>query len=195
MIMTLEDYYIKRYQGIEREFLDKTSAYLNENTEKILEYLVKNTTEILKKALNIQNERDIPCGYMSFSLLLTSVMVNKPVLQVDFYSGEWVYSEPWGREKIDASFIFRYWDDLQKAAFDDNYFMRSRITLAMIKTFFYDTLDELIYVLADYLKKYGENFANIPEFSKMKKETPAYITVGAYLDWQERIFAVEKDEK
>ena len=68
MIMTLEDYYIKRYQGIEREFLDKTSAYLNENTEKILEYLVKNTTEILKKALNIQNERDIPCGYMSFSL-------------------------------------------------------------------------------------------------------------------------------
>ena len=195
MIMTLEDYYIKRYQGIEREFLDKTSAYLNENTEKILEYLVKNTTEILKKALNIQNERDIPCGYMSFSLLLTSVMVNKPVLQVDFYSGEWVYSEPWGREKIDASFLFRYWDDLQKAAFDDNYFMRSRITLAMIKTFFYDTLDELIYVLADYLKKYGENFANIPEFSKMKKETPAYITVGAYLDWQERIFAVEKDEK
>ncbi|MBR3721218.1 MAG: hypothetical protein IKN12_00465 [Selenomonadaceae bacterium] len=195
MIMTLEDYYIKRYQGIEREFLDKTSAYLNENTEKILEYLVKNTTEILKKALNIQNERDIPCGYMSFSLLLTSVMVNKPMLQVDFYSGEWVYSEPWGREKIDASFLFRYWDDLQKAAFDDNYFMRSRITLAMIKTFFYDTLDELIYVLADYLKKYGENFANIPEFSKMKKETPAYITVGAYLDWQERIFAVEKDEK
>ena len=195
MIMTLEDYYIKRYQGIEREFLDKTSAYLNKNTEKILEYLVKNTTEILKKALNVQNERDISCGYMSFSLLLTSVMVNKPVLQVDFYSGEWVYSEPWGREKIDASFIFRYWDDLQKAAFDDNYFMRSRITLAMIKTFFYDTLDELIYVLADYLKKYGENFANIPEFSKMKKETPAYITVGAYLDWQERIFAVEKDEK
>ena len=195
MIMTLEDYYIKRYQGIEREFLDKTSAYLNENTEKILEYLVKNTTEILKKALNIQNERDISCGYMSFSLLLTSVMVNKPVLQVDFYSGEWVYSEPWGREKIDASFLFRYWDDLQKAAFDDNYFMRSRITSAIIKTFFYDTLDELIYVLADYLKKYGENFANIPEFSKMKKETPAYITVGAYLDWQERIFAVEKDEK
>ncbi|MBO6177645.1 MAG: hypothetical protein J6O04_00510 [Selenomonadaceae bacterium] len=195
MIMTLEDYYIKRYQGIEREFLDKTSAYLNENTEKILECLVKNTTEILKKALNIQNERDISCGYMSFSLLLTSVMVNKPVLQVDFYSGEWVYSEPWGREKIDASFLFRYWDDLQKAAFDDDYFMRSRITSAMIKTFFYDTLDELIYVLADYLKKYGENFANIPEFSKMKKETPAYITVGAYLDWQERIFAVEKDEK
>ncbi|MBR3621806.1 MAG: hypothetical protein IKN43_00445, partial [Selenomonadaceae bacterium] len=118
MIMTYDEYYTKRYQGIERAFLDKTLAYLEENTDEILDYLIKNTTEILKKALNIQTEQGVPCGYMSFSLLLTSVTVNKPVLQVDLYNGEWVYGEPWAREKIDADFLFRYWEDLKKAAFD-----------------------------------------------------------------------------
>ena len=194
MIMTLEEYYVQRYQRIEREFLDKTSTYLDENSDKISDYLINNMTEILKNAANVQKEQNISCGYISFSLLLTSVTLNKPMLQVDFYSGEWVYGEPWSRERIDAGFLFEYWENLKNAAFDDEYFMRSRITSAMIKTFFYDTLDELIYLFANYLKKYGENLAKIPEFSKIKLETPAYITVGAYLDWQERIIAVKNDE-
>ena len=194
MIMTLEDYFDQRYQALEQVFLEKTQGYLEENKNQILNYLVKNTTDILKNALKTQETTAIPCGYLSFSLLLTSVMENKPKLQVDLYNGEWVYGEPWERGKIDAEFLFKYWEELKSAALDDAYFVRSRISSAMIKTFFYDTLDELTYLFAVYMKKYGENFGKISEFDEMKKERPAYITVGTYFDWQERIFVVNDDE-
>jgi len=145
---------------------------------------------MLGDAVKVQNEAKIPCGYMSISLLNTSIMVGKPQLQTDFYNEDWVYGEPWARGRMTAEFLFTEWDGFCAAALDGDFYMRSKVPTAAIKAMFWGTVDKLTYLFACYAKYFVLRLVELPEFTALTKEPTMYVTCGTYLDWQERLYGV-----
>ncbi len=190
MITTLEEFYMERYQALEVELLNSVSGRMSRDFSAISEYCIENFQRILKEALQVQKVEHIPCAYMSISLLNTSILERKPMLQVDFYNGDWVYGEPWARGHLSAEFLFREWEGFCVKALDDSFYVRNKLQSIAIKSLFWETSEKLMYIFACFAKYFAAKIEELPEFSELDKAPAMYLTCGAYLDWQERIHAV-----
>lgn len=184
MIQTFEEYKIQRYKNLESDFLAETSKYFRKNLETIRKIFLSELNSAISDACKIQVEENKICAYISISFLNTSVMENKPVLQIDFYNEDWVYGESWARRRFNADFMLTHWQEFISKALDDKFYIRSQISKVEIKSLFWDTLDKLIYLFAGYTKYF---LRDVP--CDLLKTENFYVTCGTYLDWQERIFA------
>ena len=184
MIQTFEEYKTQRYENLEADFLAKSSKYFSNNLETIKKIFLAELDSAVKVACKVQREENKTCAYISVSFLNTSVMENKPVLQIDFYDENWVYGESWYRRRFNADFLLKYWQEFIFNAMDENFYIRSQISKVEIKSLFWETLDKLIYLFAGYTKYFLRDISR-----DLLKAENFYVTCGTYLDWQERIFA------
>ena len=190
MITTLEQYYEERYQGLEVSFLEELSSRMGREFRDIRSRCVTEWKRILTKACATQEQEKIPCAYMSISLLNTSLLEGTPLFQVDFYNREWVYGEPWERGRMSADFLFRGWEEFQRKALDETFYVRSALHRTAIRSLFWRTTEKIAYLFTCYAKYFMQELASLQEFQKLEKETSMYVTCGMYLDWQERIYAI-----
>ncbi len=190
MITTLEEFYRERYQALETELLNAVNERLSREYPTVSGICIEHWKRILKEALGAQEREHIPCAYMSISLLNTSILENKPVLQVDFYNGEWVYGESWARGRMPADFLFREWNDFCVNALDSAFYVRNKLQGIAIQSLFWETAEKLIYIFSCVAKYFSRELDKLPEFQALEKEPSMYVTCGTYLDWQERIHAV-----
>lgn len=190
MITTLEEFYRERYQALELELLNRVSKRIGEDFQRISKACVEHWQRILKEALKVQEREHIPCAYMSVSLLNTSLLEKKPILQVDFYNGEWVYGEPWARGCMPGDFLFLEWESFCAEALDDSFYVRNSLNGTAIRSLFWGTSEKLMYIFACFAKYFARELDELPEFKALEKEQAMYVTCGTYLDWQERVHAV-----
>lgn len=190
LITTIEEYYKERYEPLEKELLESVSARMGREYQRIKDQCLTHWEESLKVAREVQEEEKIPCGYMSTSLLNTSLLEGNPCFQVDFYNRDWVYGEPWARYRMTAEFLFREWEDFYGKALDENYYVRGRLQRVAIKSLFWGTAEKILYLFAGFGKYFFPEMADSSSFRALEKEPAMYVTCGTYWDWQERIYAI-----
>lgn len=190
MITSLEEFYRERYQELELELLNSVSKRMGGDFQRISKACVEQWQRILREALKVQEIEHIPCAYMSVSLLNTSLLEKRPILQVDFYNGEWVYGEPWAREYMSGEFLFREWEAFCAEALDDRFYLRNKLNGTAIRSLFWETSEKLVYIFACFAKYFARELDELPEFKALEKEQAMYVTCGTYLDWQERVHGV-----
>lgn len=190
MITTLEQYSEERYRALEVSFLEELGIRMGREFREIRSRCVEDWKRILSGACAVQEQENIPCAYMSISLLNTSLLEGKPLFQVDFYNGDWVYGEPWERGRMSAEFLFRDWEAFQRSALNDAFYVRSVLQRTAIKSLFWGTVEKTAYLFACFAKYFMEDLAALREFRALKKEDSMYVTCGTYLDWQERLYAI-----
>ncbi len=189
MIQTFEEYQTQRYEKLEPEFLNKSSAFFSENLSTIRKNFLEEMKLAMKNAHDVQKSEGTICAYISVSFLNTSVVENKPALQIDFYNEEWVYGESFSRSRMSADFLLKYWEEFVSDALDEKFYIRSKISKVEIKSLFWGTLDKLVYIFACYLKYFAYRLTYYKEFDELNKAENFYVTFGTYLDWQEKVFA------
>ena len=190
LIQTFDEYLAQRYKPLETEFLQKTAQYFSKELSTIRKFCLDEWHKALAHACEIQRQENQPCAYMSISFLNTSVIDDKPTLQIDFYNEEWVYGESWARYRMNADFLMKYWQDFKFDALDDRFFVRSKISKVEIKPLFWGTLDKLIFLFTCYAKYFAPRLSYYNEFDDLIKAENFYVTCGTYLDWQNRVSAV-----
>ena len=104
-------------------FRKKTSQHFNKELPKIRKYCLEEWVKAITLANEIQQSEGQICAYMSLSILNTSIIDDKPVLQVDFYNEEWVFGESWARYRMSADFLFNGWREFKFAALDKMTFL------------------------------------------------------------------------
>lgn len=190
LIQTFDEYITQRYKPLETEFLKKVGQNLSRELPKIRKYCLEEWVKAISLANEIQRREGQICAYMSLSFLNTSMIDDKPTLQIDFYNEEWVYGESWARYRMDADFLFTHWRDFKLDALDDRFFVRSKISKVEIKSLFWGTLDKIIFLFTCYVKYFAPRLSYYNEFDELIKAENFYVTCGTYLDWQNRVFAV-----
>lgn len=190
MIETFSDYIQKRYLPQELEFLNATKKSLSDDLSAIKKYLLNEWRKAIGDACKVQLCEKIPCAYMSVSLLNTSIIDDKPVLQIDFYDNRWVYGESFSRGRLNADFLFGYWKEFTVAALDEKFFVRSKISQVEIKSLFWSTIDKVIFLFTCFAKYFAAELKTSDEFNTLAKAEKFYMTCGTYLDWQNRLCAV-----
>ena len=189
LIQTFDEYLSRRYKPLETEFLQKLSRHLSNNLPKIRKYCLEEWVKALSLSCEIQRSEGHSCAYMSLSILNTSIIDDKPILQVDFYNEEWVFGESWARYRMSADFLFNGWSEFKLAALDDKFFVRSKISKVEIKSLFWGTLDKIIFLFTCYVKYFALRLSYYNEFDELIKAENFYITCGTYLDWQNKVYA------
>ena len=187
---TFDEFLEKRYVPLELEFLEIVARDLNKNISSIRKFFLEELRRAMAQACEIQRNENKICAYMSISLLNTSLIDDKPLLQVDFYNEEWVYGESWARYRMSADFLFKHWKNFKIDALDENFFVRSKINRVEIKSLFWGTVDKIIFLFACYAKYLAPRLAYYNEFDELVKAEKFYVTCGTYLDWQNRVFGV-----
>ena len=190
LITTLQEYYESRYQALEIALLEEVSGRMSREFKAISETCMEHWRRILGEACAVQEKEKMLCAYMSISFLNTSLMEGKPLFQIDFYNGEWVYGDPWFRGRMPADFLFREWDGFCQKALDDSFYLRNRLQKPAIKTIFWGTAEKLVYLFSCFAKYFTKGLSELSEFRALEKEASMYVTCGMYWDWQERIYAV-----
>ena len=190
LITTLEEYREERYRALEISLLEETSRRMGREFERLRGLCLGEWQRMLADALAVQGEAHIPCAYMSISFLNTSLLDGKPLLQVDFYNGDWVYGEPWARGRMAADFLFHGWDAFCVKALDDSFYVRNKLRRTAIKSLFWETAEKLAYLFACFAKYFMKELSELPAFQTLEKEPVMYVTCGTYLDWQERIYGI-----
>ena len=186
---TFEEFLAERYAPLELEFLKTVAQDFNKNISSIRKFCLKELQRAMAQACEIQQQENTICAYMSISFLNTSLLDDKPILQVDFYNEEWVYGESWSRYRFSADFLFKHWEKFKADALDENFFVRSKINRIEIKALFWGTIDKIIFLFACYAKYFAPRLAYYNEFDDIIKAENFYVTFGTYLDWQNRVFA------
>lgn len=189
-VETFDEYLTVRYKPLELELIQKLSQHLTKNLAQIRKFCTEEWRKALAHACQVQQQKNFPCAYMSISLLNTSLIDNKPLLQVDFYNEEWVYGESSARYRMPADFLFNDWQEFKLAALNEDFYVRSKISAAEIKALFWGTLDKIIFLFTCYAKYFAPFLCYYDEFDDLIKAENFYITCGTYLDWQNRLFAV-----
>lgn len=190
MMNTAEEYINERYTPLEKDLLEKTARRLGQNFSSRKTAVLNRWQKIIAAAVKEQEKIQVPCGYISLSLLNTSIMAKNPRWQMDFYNSQWVYGESWYRECFKADFLFEDWEDFCRQALDDGFYIRRIITSSSIRSLFWETADKLAYLAACYAKYYAADLGDVPEIKSLVKEDAMYVTCGVYLDWQERIYGI-----
>ena len=190
MIETMEEYEQERYLPLETAFLEQVSEYLGSHMDEVRDTCLREWEKALQKAGKRQEQEGVSCSYMSFSILGTSLLLGKPMIQIDFYNEEWVFGSPWERSRMDASFLFRGWERFCADALDDAYFVRSRLRRPMIRPLFFGTMEKAAYLFACCAKYFMGELAGTEAFQALQKAGSMYVTCGMYLDWQERIYGI-----
>ena len=190
LIQTFDEYLSRRYKPLETEFLKKLSRHLSKELPKIRKYCLEELVKALSLACEIQRSEGHSCAYMSLSILNTSLIDDKPILQVDFYNEEWVFGESWARYRMNADFLFNGWREFKLSALDDRFFVRSKISKVEIKPLFFGTLDKMTFLFTCYVKYFALRLLYYNEFDDLIKSESFYVTCGTYLDWQNKVFAV-----
>ena len=188
MIETLNEYIEQRYKPLESALIDRTAEHLSRELPNITTYCLNQWRQAIKSACEIQSAAPHDCAYMSISLLNTSMLDNKPTLQIDFYDEEWVYGESWARSRMSADFLFKYWSQFTIDALDDKFYTRSRLRRVEMKALFWGTIEKLAYLFTCYAKYFAPHLSYSDEFDDLVKMERFYITCGTYLDWQERLY-------
>ena len=186
-VQTFEEFLEKRYEPLEVEFLKTVAQDLNKNISPIRKFCLEELRRALVQADEIQRQENKICAYMSISLLNTSLIDDKPLLQVDFYNEEWVYGESWARYRFSADFLFKYRKKFKADAADENFYIRSKINRVEIKSLFWGTADKIIFLFTCYAKYFIQRLYYYNEFDELVKAENFYITCGTYLDRQNRI--------
>ena len=189
LLQTFDEFLEKRYEPLELEFLKTVAQDLNKNISSIRKFFLEELRRALVQADEIQRQENKICAYMSISLLNTSLIDDKPLLQVDFYNEEWVYGESWARYRFSADFLFKHWKKFKADAQDENFYVRSKINRVEIKSLFWGTADKIIFLFACHAKYFIPRLFYYNEFDELIKAENFYVTCGTYLDWQNRIFA------
>lgn len=190
LIQTFDEYLELRYKPLETEFLKKVGQNLSRTLPTMRKYCLQEWVKAISLANEVQRREGQICAYMSLSVLATSLIDDKPILQVDFYNEEWVFGESWARYRMDVDFLFKHWQDFKIDALDDRFFVRSKISKVEIKSLFWGTLDKIIFLFACYVKYFAPRLSYYNEFDDLVKAESFYITCGTYLDWQNRVYAV-----
>lgn len=190
MIETFSEYKLKRYSPLELEFLDATKKSLNDNLPSVKKYLLSEWSKAIADACEVQRDEKIPCAYVSVSLLNTSLIDDKPALQIDFYDEQWIYGESFSRGRLNADFLFTHWKNFTAQALDEKFFVRRYISRTEIKSLFWGTLDKLTFLFACFVKYFAADLRNYRAFDELVKAEKFYVTCGTYLDWQNRVHAV-----
>ena len=190
LLQTFDEYLNLRYKPLETEFLKKLGQHFSRELPTIRKYCLEEWVKAISLANEIQRQEGQICAYMSISFLNTSVIDNKPTLQIDFYNEEWVFGESWARYRMSADFLLKYWKDFKIDALDDRFFVRSKISKVEIKSLFWGTLDKIIFLFTCYVKYFAQRLFYYNEFDELIKAENFYITCGTYLDWQNRVLAV-----
>ena len=193
MIETFERYIEERYRPLEKEYLSTLSRRLSKDVAPIRRWFNDECRRSIAHAAEVQRQEPHECSYMSISLLNTSMMHDEPTFQVDFYGREWVYGEPWCRRRFRAEFLFDRWKDFKLDALDDRFYVRSRVHRVEIKSLFWGTLDKIAFLFACYAKYFLPLLEYYDEFDELEKAERFFITCGTYLDWQNRMFAVQHE--
>ena len=94
MIKTLNQYKEKRYQEVESAFLTQSFAEWDKDFAVICEFWRAGLREAAAGAAAVQQETGEICSYLSISLLLSSVHMGTPQLQIDFFDETWFYGKP-----------------------------------------------------------------------------------------------------
>ena len=189
-LQNFDEFLKLRYKPLETKFIKNLARHLNKNISSIRKFCLEEWKKSLAQACEIQRQENKICAYMSISLLNTSLLDDKPILQIDFYNEEWVYGESWARYRMSADFLFESWRDFKFAALDENFYVRSKIFPVEIKSLFWGTLDKIIFLFTCYAKYFARRLAYYNEFDELIKAENFYITCGTYLDWQNKLFAV-----
>lgn len=185
-----DEYLAGRYKPLETELIKKLAQHLNKNLPTIRKFCTDEWRKALAQACEIQRQENIPCAYMSISLLNTSLIDDKPILQIDFYNEEWVYGESWARYRMKADFLFEDWQEFKFAALNEDFYIRSKISKVEIRALFWGTIDKIIFLFTCYAKYFAPFLVYYDEFDELIKAENFYVTCGTYLDWQNRLFAV-----
>ena len=189
LIQTFDEYLILRYQPLETEFLKKMSQHLSRELPTFRKICLEEWRKAIAYACEIQRQENKICAYMSISFLNTSLIDDKPTLQIDFYNEEWVFGESWARYRMSADFLFKHWKDFKFDALDDRFFVRSKISKVEIKALFWGTLDKIIFLFTCYVKYFAARLSYYNEFDDLIKAENFYVTCGTYLDWQNKVYA------
>ena len=189
LIQTFDEYLNFRYKPLETEFIKKVSQNLSRELPNFRKFCLEEWRKSIAYACEIQRQENKICAYMTISLLNTSLLDDKPILQIDFYNEEWVYGESWARYRFSADFLFKHWAKFKADAPDENFYVRSKISRVEIKALFWGTVDKIIFLFACYTKYFAPRLASCNEFNALVKAEIFHITCGTYLDWQNRIFA------
>ena len=160
MIETFSEYKLKRYSPLELEFLDATKKSLNDNLPSVKKYLLSEWSKAIADACEVQRDEKIPCAYVSVSLLNTSLIDDKPALQIDFYDEQWIYGESFSRGRLNADFLFTHWKNFTAQALDEKFFVRRYISRTEIKSLFWGTLDKLTFLFACFVKYFAADLRN-----------------------------------
>ena len=188
-IQTFDEYLNFRYKPLETEFLKKVGQYFSRELSTIRKFCLEEWRKAIAYACEIQRQENKICAYMSISFLNTSVIDDKPTLQIDFYNEEWVFGESWARYRMSADFLLKFWKDFKIDALDDRFFVRSKISKVEIKSLFWGTLDKIIFLFTCYVKYFALRLSYYNEFDELIKAENFYITCGTYLDWQNKVYA------
>lgn len=191
LFTTLEEYRQERYEELETKLLEDMGRHLGKNFAGLRADFFSRMDKAIAAAQQTQAELNLPCGYISLSLLRTSLLRASPEWQIDFYDREWVYGEPWQRERFAAKELFAHWEEFCREALDDRYFVRSRLQSTAIKTLLGGTVEKLLYLYMGVAKYFFRPFtvaADLPNLEKLGKAPDFFLTGGEYLDWQERLY-------
>ncbi len=190
MITTLEQFYEERYRALELELMGDVGRRMGKEFPNIRAFCLEHWRRILGEAVKTQKEERASCGYMSISLLNISLLEEQPMFQVDFYTEDWVYGDPWSRGRMPADFLFREWEEFRKKTMDSRFYVRNKLQETAIASLFWSTAEKILYLFACFAKYFARELAQLPEFRALEKEDTMYVTCGTYLDWQERIYGI-----
>ena len=193
LIETFERYIEERYRPLETEYISSLARRLSKDVVEIRRWFNGECRRAIADACEAQSREGHECSYMSISLLNTSLINDEPTFQVDFYGREWVYGDPWCRRRFRAEYLFDRWRDFKLDALDDRYYVRSRVHTVEIKSLFWGTLDKVAFLFACYAKYFLPLLEYYDEFDGLEKAERFFITCGTYLDWQNKMFAVQPE--
>lgn len=187
---TLDQYKEKRYQGIEADFFTQSFAEWNKNFAAICEFWRAGLREAVAGAAAVQQETGAVCSYLSISLLLSSVYMGTPQLQIDFFDETWFYGRPFYRHHVPADLFFSRWLAFTRQAEDEWYYRRSALRRTMIRTLYTGTLQQFVFSLACNLKYWLADLDMDEVLQGLVIKVPFHLTMGEYLGAQKPVYAL-----
>jgi uncharacterized protein YjbI with pentapeptide repeats len=178
----------EHYVPLARRLLADTLGDLAKETA--AESCVAAVEGAMENAARLQSKGLPPVEYLVMSVMYTSVYFGEPKLRLDFYSGEWLVTEPIYSEYIDAAWLFAHWSSHEEAMAEAGKNQRAWVRPAHLESMRWQSVRLLAYGLYTQLKYWLQDLTASPALSRLQRADEFYILFGEYQDWQSPVFAV-----
>lgn len=188
----LQEFRESCYVHTTADFLQQVSAYIESHDTQLLQQIQEYLEVFLRAVRKGQERLPIPVGSIQISLLKTSILLEKPQLQMDAFDEMGVLGNRLFSKGFPIPWLTEFWESYKEALMKNVADMKAQRFLSeeRIENLMGENVDYLIAFLTGLLKYFfiqeGSKIAGIHDIEKADN---FMISLGSYYDRQKMLYA------